>query len=87
MSDIKEHKSAERQMRELVAIIECSDDAIVRKTLDGIVTSWNKNPWMINRCRRVRANTSVALGCMARSCASSRAYWSAFSAEFASFWI
>src|SRR5947209_3498570 len=29
-------------MSELVAIIECSDDAIVSKTLEGIVTSWNK---------------------------------------------
>jgi PAS domain S-box-containing protein len=42
MSDTEEHKSAERQMRELVAIIESSDDAIVSKTLEGIVTNWNK---------------------------------------------
>ena len=40
-SDFEEYKRVERRMRDLVAIVESSDDAIVGKTLEGIVTSWN----------------------------------------------
>jgi PAS domain S-box-containing protein len=48
-SDLIERGRAEAALRKsneqlhwLASIVECSDDAIISKTLDGIITSWNK---------------------------------------------
>ena len=41
--DITEHKRAEATRTRLAAIVEFSNDAIIGKTPDGIITSWNKS--------------------------------------------
>jgi two-component system CheB/CheR fusion protein len=42
IEDITERKRVEISLARLAAIVECSDDAIIAKSLDGVIETWNR---------------------------------------------